>query len=405
MRSPIEALAGELGAFAAKTERSINQQLAAALMEMRAEMATIRQGWAETKLALAELEQTRAAETAARLATVKNGDPGKSVTIEDVAPMIQAEISRVVAALPPAEPGKDADPEVTRGMVAELVSEGFAALPAPKAGKDADPVDLDAVVAAVLARMPEPKPGKDADPEVVRQMVADAFAELPPAKDGADASIEDVRPIVAELVAESMATIPPAENGKDADPALVRELVTEAVTAAVAAIPPPAKGDPGPPGKIGTVKAWEDRVYYEGDIATHDGAMFQARCDTGRAPPHGDWDCIIPQAERGEPGRTFAIRGTWSEGEDYQSMDVVMLGGSSFVAKSDAPGACPGEGWQLLASAGKKGQVVNVKGDRGPPGPRIVSGDVDGEGVVTLRNADGSEVKIDLYPVLIKLRG
>lgn len=537
LRSPIEVLAGELGAFAAKTEQSINQQLAAALMEMRAEMAAIRQGWAETKLLLMESEQARAAEQAERLATIKDGEPGRSVTMDDVAPMIMAEVSRVfatvpvpkdgldgrngvdvdpevvrgivselvdaavsaipapaagkdadpvdvgavvadvlaampplvhgkdadpavmrhmieeaVAALPPAIPGKDADPEVIRAMVAaavaeippapagkdadpeliaSLVREEVAKIPPPQPGRDADPVDVALVVAEVLAAMPAPVPGKDADPEVIREMVAAAVADIPPAPAGKDADPA----LVAQMVREEVAKLPPAEpgkdgesvnreevlamvrdvvatipvpkDGKDVDPELVAQMVDATVAKAVAALPSPERGEPGPAGKLGRVLAWEDRVHYQGDTVSHAGAVFQAVRDTGRAPPHDDWDCIIPAAERGADGKTPVFRGTWSRDDEYRSLDVVALNGGSFVALNDDPGECPGAGWQLLAGGGSRGKPGEAgrKGDPGPAGPGIVGTQVGDDGVVSIRQSDGSVVKIDLYPVLIKLRG
>jgi hypothetical protein len=57
------------------------------------------------------------------------------------------------------------------------------------------------------------------------------------------------------------------------------------------------------------------------------------------------------------------VRGTWSETETYAALDIVALGGSSFIARRDGPGPCPGGGWQLIASAGKTGP-------KGPPGDR-----------------------------------
>jgi hypothetical protein len=58
-----------------------------------------------------------------------------------------------------------------------------------------------------------------------------------------------------------------------------------------------------------------------------------------------------------------------------------MLNGSSFVALRDDPSPCPGEDWQLVASAGKRGQQ-GLKGERGPAGPlaiapRIASSEID----------------------------
>jgi hypothetical protein len=68
---------------------------------------------------------------------------------------------------------------------------------------------------------------------------------------------------------------------------------------------------------------------------------------------------------RGIPG-TLNIRGTFDELVSYSHLDVVALNGGSFVAIKDAPGLCPGPGWQLLASCGRRG----ARGERGLPGPR-----------------------------------
>jgi hypothetical protein len=63
------------------------------------------------------------------------------------------------------------------------------------------------------------------------------------------------------------------------------------------------------------------------------------------------------------------IRGTYSEDEKYSFLNIVALNGSSFIARADNPGPCPGDGWQLIASAGKPGKP-GVKGDRGERGER-----------------------------------
>jgi hypothetical protein len=71
----------------------------------------------------------------------------------------------------------------------------------------------------------------------------------------------------------------------------------------------------------------------------------------------------------GKDGRTLRLRGTYDpNGRTYCRRDVVMLNGSSFVALRDDPGPCPGEDWQLVASAGKRGQQ-GLKGERGERGP------------------------------------
>ena len=47
-----------------------------------------------------------------------------------------------------------------------------------------------------------------------------------------------------------------------------------------------------------------------------------------------------------------------------KALDIVALNGGSFIAKKDNPGPCPGAGWQLIASQGKRGD----KGERGLQG-------------------------------------
>ena len=168
------------------------------------------------------------------------------------------------------------------------------------------------------------------------------------------------------------------------------------------------RGPEGPAGKLPVTRAWADGVHYEGDVVTHDGGTWQAIRDTGRAPPHEDWACLAAPGRAGADGRTFTIRGTWAEAETYQAMDVVALNGASFVARRDDPGACPGEGWQMIAAQGKRG----APGEAGKPGPRgeqgragagVVGLDVDADGTVTLTNADGTTAQLDLYPLLSRI--
>jgi hypothetical protein len=63
------------------------------------------------------------------------------------------------------------------------------------------------------------------------------------------------------------------------------------------------------------------------------------------------------------------ICGTYHEGETYGLLNIVALNGSSFIARCDDPGPCPGDGWQLIASAGRTGKL-GPKGERGESGPR-----------------------------------
>ena len=97
-----------------------------------------------------------------------------------------------------------------------------------------------------------------------------------------------------------------------------------------------------------------------------EGSAYQANRDTSRAPPHADWACI---AAAGRDARMPKVRGTYREGETYKYLDIVALNGGSFIARADDPGQCPGDSWQLIASAGRVGKP-GIKGERGEPGLR-----------------------------------
>ena len=126
-------------------------------------------------------------------------------------------------------------------------------------------------------------------------------------------------------------------------------------------------GEQGPQGKLPLVKLWvPETVYYAGDVVAYDGGTFQAKRDTGQPPSHADWICV---ATAGRDGESIAVRGTFDETSDYRRLDVVAFNGGSFVARKDAPGPCPGSGWQLLASQGKRG-VAGARGERGERGPK-----------------------------------
>jgi len=125
------------------------------------------------------------------------------------------------------------------------------------------------------------------------------------------------------------------------------------------------RGEQGPPGKLRVAKAWvPETVFYEGDVVTFDGGTFQARRDTGQAPSHSDWICL---ARGGRDGQSVKVRGTFNEAAEYHQNDLTACNGGSFIALKDAPGPCPGSGWQLVASPGKRG-VAGMKGERGPKG-------------------------------------
>ena len=168
-----------------------------------------------------------------------------------------------------------------------------------------------------------------------------------------------------------------------------------------------ADGAPGADGKLPLVKEWQERVYYEGEIATYQGATWQASVDTGKAPGAGDWVCI---AERGTDGRdapVMIVRETWSADADYQALNVVALNGATFVAKIDNPGPCPGEGWQLMSAQGKRGQSGErgekgergERGERGIPGASMAALELDETGLLTVHLTDGTSQHCDFAPL------
>ena len=103
------------------------------------------------------------------------------------------------------------------------------------------------------------------------------------------------------------------------------------------------------------------------DVVAYDGGMFQARRDTGQPPSHAaHWLCL---ATAGRDGNSITVRGTFDESADYRRLDVVACNGGSFIALKDPPGPCPGSGWQLLATPGRRG-AAGEKGGRGERGPQ-----------------------------------
>lgn len=167
-------------------------------------------------------------------------------------------------------------------------------------------------------------------------------------------------------------------------------------------------GAPGAPGRLPMARAWRDAVHYEADVVTYGGGLYQAIRDTGREPPHEDWICLAAPGRDGAEGRSMVVRGTWTDGEAYHRLDVVALNGGAFVARRDDPGACPGDGWQMIAAQGKRGPNgepgrQGVQGLQGKPGASVASLDVDGDGLLRLTNGDGTVATLDLYPLLSRI--
>ncbi len=62
------------------------------------------------------------------------------------------------------------------------------------------------------------------------------------------------------------------------------------------------------------------------------------------------------------------LRGAFRSDQDYDRLDIVTIEGSSYIARQDGPGPCPGNGWRILACAGPTGPQ-GPKGEHGLPGP------------------------------------
>jgi hypothetical protein len=140
-----------------------------------------------------------------------------------------------------------------------------------------------------------------------------------------------------------------------------------------------------------------DTVHYAGDVVTQSAALWQATKDTGQAPPHADWICL---AAPGADGITPTVRSTYDAAVKYGRLDIVALDGTTFIARRDNPGKCPGDGWQLMSSRGKPGikgppgerGQRGEKGDPGPAAPTILAWEVDRANyLVTPTMSDGTE--------------
>lgn len=372
-RSPLEALADELGAVAARIEREARLQVAAVLSEVREEMASIRCARAESELRAANAERALADLVAEKLAGVKDGEPGLPG-----APGAQGEPGLDGKEGDCGPPGRDADPEQMRALVAEEVERAVKSLPVSADGHTPTEAELAPIVETVVLR---------------------AVAALPIPNDGAPG--ESIDPAEVErMVSEAVAALPPPVPGPEGPPGPPGESIKG---------DPGEPGSPGPIGNLPVAKEWAEGVHYKAEVVTHLGATYQARRDTGREPPHDDWICLAAAGQDGVAGRSFTIRGTYSDAEAYTALDVVALNGSLFAAKQDSPGPCPGDCWQLIASRGGRGApgdrgMQGPQGPKGDRGPSLITAVVDDDGVQKLTSEDGTTVICDFYPLLAKVQ-
>jgi hypothetical protein len=336
---PLDVLADELGAAAGRIERELRLKDEARAARFEARLAAI-------ELAAFKAEEERQRIFAERLAELRNGrdgEPGKD-----------------------GKDGKDADISWITKDWEELYREVGAHI-----------LTMREEVSAKLAEVKDGKdgePGKDADIEPLISEVNKAIGDL-------EVRYNDTEAKIIDLIQVKLAEV---KDGKDGEPG--------------------EDGEQGPPGKDGkdgklpVVREWTNRVHYAGDVVRHGGATYQALADTGSEPPHGDWGEL---ASRGTDGRGFVLRGTYDAATEYRQHDIVMLNRNSFAAKYDAPGDCPGDGWQLFGPSGQRGK-------EGPPGAKgtdgrsvsIASLEADADAMV-LRITDslGKTFSLDLEPI------
>jgi hypothetical protein len=158
------------------------------------------------------------------------------------------------------------------------------------------------------------------------------------------------------------------------------------------------RGERGECGELPMVREWTpDEISYRSDVVSCDGGTWQAQKDTAQKPPHRDWLLI---AAAGRAAVTPIVRGTYDLAQSYDALNIVALNGSSFIARWNDPGECPGDGWQLIASAGRAGKPGpkgerGEQGSRGPAGPTVLRGEIDRKSyIIKLIMSDNSEVPL-----------
>lgn len=386
-QSPFDVLAEELGAVAGRVERE-------SMLRIEAAVSDARRIDAERELRFSGLER-RVEEVIAR---VKNGDPGRDGAngADGRDGAAGADGRDGVAGLD----GKDGAPgrdglDGADGKDGSDGQRGEAGTPGAD-GKDGEP-GRDGMNGADGQQGERGLPGERGE------------SGPGPTSDEIDAAVARyfaVNPVPAGAAGERGPSGERGEKGEQGEPGIAGTNGADGRDGVDGVAGP--RGETGAPGKLPLARAWEDRVYYEGEVATINGGTFQAHRDTGRSPPHDDWQCIAAPGVDGRDGASFTIRGTHVANETYSEFDVVALNGASFVAKRNDPGPCPGDGWQMLSMQGKRGNP----GERGPQGPRgergdagspVVAFEVDESGVVVLTNGDGTTAEADLYPLLTKL--
>ena len=235
-----------------------------------------------------------------------------------------------------------------------------------------------------------------------------------------DRHLETVRLQVSAMIAEGQAKVAEMEARRDT---LLNDL-TAKVMARLAELKDGQNGVDGAPGKDGEQgpqgepgrdgkDGMDGRDGFDGKdgVDGKDGAPGPQGepgrdGDPGRDGLDGAPGKDGADGRDGIDGKSVAVRGTFDPEAEYSELDIVALNGGSFIALKDAPGPCPGGGWQLLASRGSRGEKGDrgergMPGEKGDRGERGVAGDtpaalyVDGRDIV-LTMASGAELRTTL---------
>jgi hypothetical protein len=102
------------------------------------------------------------------------------------------------------------------------------------------------------------------------------------------------------------------------------------------------------------------------------------------------------------------LRGTYDPRTTYSALDVIAKDGGIYIAKQDAPGTCPGEGWQIASMRGERGRqgergLPGAQGPAGAPGvpaPQPIGFEVDTDNyMVKLRWSDAGVTLLNVRPL------
>lgn len=243
---------------------------------------------------------------------------------------------------------------------------------------------------------------RDALGQVIAQQRAEGRRELALLRAEAAQTRAEAAQVIAELRAQIVELRSGLRTHVDSMLAEVRVTV-EARLSKLQDGPPGPQGPPGPPGSPGERGSDGESIQgppgEKGDPGAN-GATGEAGPAGPPGPPgeqgqrgepgeqgqrgepgtNGTDGQQGPPGERGADGATWEFQGVYDpiriSGDPgvpiYRRGHVVALDAACFVAVTDRPGPCPGDGWRKCAERGKPGPRGD-KGERGPVGPAGVS--------------------------------